>query len=620
MPLLALCCCSIMAVLSENTESSEQALRARASAQLERLAPYRRTSSDQISIDEQWQLLENAAKDPGIKELSEQQAFEIYRILPEHLQRDIANKVGGNRAMIELLANPKYMEMMQDRIKRSGSKREVYNQDGYESPPEGYPPHEEYGGYAPEPYGDHYGGGYPQNSGSDSGAIIKGSTSLIGGIAKGIIGGLVSASGSASKGSSSISASSSQSSAQSSAASSGEHRKPEYGQVYSYGDKAFDVWDFKKAIISTLMQAIKAISGGVIALKGQLLKGSGYLVSTKGKIMTKTGDAITTLGRNIAKSAAYPSHPQPVHSGYSYEHPPEGHEESYDGPPPSIEEYGEPNEEYHGSSNYESPSDVDDQAGLLIVKPTKPDDHDHHTVDLDAEKPSLTPLEDNYHGPPPNLPHKEIENTVTGNDYQNYNHGEHVIKTSHPPDHPPSSYNVPLHQLSLNDYNGHEYPTYPPLASGSPLNLHAPYSIQQSVEYPPLHVQYGFPNKGNFDLSNGDTPSNDLSVYSSLSIGVDPEIDSIKISTVKHGGGIETTKLQPQTNIHNVPLLPNSYGSLQEPLKIPLLKPYTPYWPNQGLLQPLTTFDMHGLYRKRSSAQRRRSTSEVAKRMRLHRG
>lgn len=135
--------------------------------------------------------------------------------------------------MIELLANPKYMEMMQDRIKRSGSKREVYNQDGYESPPEGYPPQEEYGGYAPESYGDHYGGGYPQNSGSDSGGIIKGSTSLIGGIAKGIIGGLVSASGSASKGSSSISASSSQSSAQSSAASSGEHKKPEYGHVYS---------------------------------------------------------------------------------------------------------------------------------------------------------------------------------------------------------------------------------------------------------------------------------------------------------------------------------------------------------------------------------------------------
>lgn len=83
------------------------------------------------------------------------------------------------------------------------------------------------------------------------------------------------------------------------------------------------MWDFKKAIISTLMQAVKAISGGVIALKGQLLKGSGYLVSTKGKIIAKTGDAITTLGRNIAKSAVHP-HPEPSHPGHLYDHPPEG--------------------------------------------------------------------------------------------------------------------------------------------------------------------------------------------------------------------------------------------------------------------------------------------------------
>lgn len=65
------------------------------------------------------------------------------------------------------------------------------------------------------------------------------------------------------------------------------------------------------------MQAIKAISGGVIALKGQLLKGGGYLVSSKGKIISKTGDVITTLGRNIAKSAVQPSHPM-----YLYDHPP----------------------------------------------------------------------------------------------------------------------------------------------------------------------------------------------------------------------------------------------------------------------------------------------------------
>lgn len=178
--------------------------------------------------------------DPDIKRLSEKQAFEIYRILPQNLQQDIANKVGGNRAMIELLANSKYMATMQDGVKRSGVKRETYDTNGYESPPDGYTP-EHYGGYSPQPYGEHYGeqygehhGGYPPSPGSDSGGLITGSTSLISGIAKGIIGGLVSASGSASKGSSSISASGSQSSAQSSSTSSDYNRpKPEYGPVYS---------------------------------------------------------------------------------------------------------------------------------------------------------------------------------------------------------------------------------------------------------------------------------------------------------------------------------------------------------------------------------------------------
>lgn len=203
-------------------------MRARASAQLERLAPYRRTSTDQGTIDEQWQLLENAANDPAINKLSDQQVLEIYRLLPENLQRDVIDRVGGNRAMIEMLANQKYMAFMQDRIKRSGSKREIYDRDGYESPADGYA--HEYTGYGHNTYGEHdEGNSESSGSGSDSGSILKGSGSLIGGIAKGIISGLVSASSSASKGSSSISAQSSQT-------SSGDDKpkpKPEYGQVYS---------------------------------------------------------------------------------------------------------------------------------------------------------------------------------------------------------------------------------------------------------------------------------------------------------------------------------------------------------------------------------------------------
>ncbi|KOX71935.1 hypothetical protein WN51_03212, partial [Melipona quadrifasciata] len=571
--------CSIVVVLSESTDSSEQALRARALAQLERLAPYRRTPTDQGTTDEQWQLLENPAKDHRIDKLSDQQIFEIYRLLPENLQRDIVDRVGGNRAMIELLANQKYIASMQDRIKRSGSKREVYSHDG-----------------------------------------------LIGGLAKGIINGLVSASGSASKGSSSVSAQSSQTSAQSSAQSSaqtsssssnsGEHDKPkpEYGQVYSYSDKAFDVWDFKKAIISTLMQAVKAITGGVIALKGQLLKGGAYLIASKTKFITKTGDAITALGTNIVKNAAHP-YAQPPHPGYLYDHHPEvGHEDGYEGPPPGIEEYDESHHGYQGNSNYESSSNVDDQAGLLIVKPTKSDNHDHHTADLDIRTPAVTHSEDNYYGPPPELLVKDVENTVTGNthSYQNSNQDDYNVKPNHQL---PSSYDVSIQQHSSNDpvKEQHDYPIYPPLAS--PFNHNSPLSVQQSVEYPPIHIQYSLPDKGKFSNSefNGDANSNDLSVYSSVSIDTNPKIESIKISA-------ELPKSHPHANIQNLPLLPYSYP-LQGPLKIPLLNSYSlPYWQTQGTFQPYANFNFHGLYRRRNSSQRRRSVSEIAQRMRLQQG
>lgn len=245
------------------------------------------------------------------------------------------------------------------------------------------------------------------------------------------------------------------------------------------------------------------------------------------------------------------------------------------------------------------------QAGLLIVKPTKPDDYgyDQHTADLDAQKPAVTHSEDNYYGPPPELSHEDIGNTVLGNanSYQNFNQHDHNVNSN-----------------SVSPLSGYDHVKgldYTSLASGSPSNHHSPLSIQQSVEYPPIHIQYSLPDKGNLQILNGDTSGNDLSVYSSLSIDTDPrKIESIKISA-------ELPKLQPHTNLQNLPLLPYSYP-LQEPLKIPLWNPHisSPYWQNQGLLQPYANFNIHGLYRRRSSSQRRRSVSEIAQRMRLQRG
>lgn len=46
----------------------------------------------------------------------------------------------------------------------------------------------------------------------------------------------------------------------------------------------FDAWELKKSILNTLFQAVKAITGGVTAIKGQLIKGSGYALSHGGKV------------------------------------------------------------------------------------------------------------------------------------------------------------------------------------------------------------------------------------------------------------------------------------------------------------------------------------------------
>lgn len=87
-----------------------------------------------------------------------------------------------------------------------------------------------------------------------------------------------------------------------------------------YDEQNFDIWSFKKAILNTLFQALKAIGGGVIALKGKLIKGGGIVISTKGSIISAKGEAISTLGRHIAASAVL-TPPKTSHS-YVYEAPP----------------------------------------------------------------------------------------------------------------------------------------------------------------------------------------------------------------------------------------------------------------------------------------------------------
>lgn len=58
----------------------------------------------------------------------------------------------------------------------------------------------------------------------------------------------------------------------------------------------------------------------MLALKGQLVKGSGYLLAGKGKVVSKAGDVITSLGKQLAASAQSKPYPES-----HYGHPPIQH-------------------------------------------------------------------------------------------------------------------------------------------------------------------------------------------------------------------------------------------------------------------------------------------------------
>uniref|UniRef100_A0A182QK60 Uncharacterized protein n=1 Tax=Anopheles farauti TaxID=69004 RepID=A0A182QK60_9DIPT len=139
-----------------------------------------------------------------------------------------------------------------------------------------------------------------KRSGLGSGS---GSFDLLSGLKKTLLSGIGSASASLVAGSSSSSLSSG-----SSGHSSSGHGSSSYGSSgHSYDkpheDTHFDGWSLKKSILNTLFQAVKAITGGVTAIKGQLIKGSGYLVSGAGKLIASGGDAVTGVGKKIALSA-----------------------------------------------------------------------------------------------------------------------------------------------------------------------------------------------------------------------------------------------------------------------------------------------------------------------------
>nr|XP_040232843.2 hornerin [Anopheles coluzzii]XP_040232853.2 hornerin [Anopheles coluzzii]XP_040232861.2 hornerin [Anopheles coluzzii] len=142
-----------------------------------------------------------------------------------------------------------------------------------------------------------------KRSGFGSGS---GSFDLLSGLKKTLLSGIGSASASLVAGSSSSSLSSGLGHG-SSGGSAGHGSSYGSSSGHSYDkpheDTHFDGWSLKKSILNTLFQAVKAITGGVTAIKGQLIKGSGYLVSGAGKLIASGGDAVTGVGKKIALSA-----------------------------------------------------------------------------------------------------------------------------------------------------------------------------------------------------------------------------------------------------------------------------------------------------------------------------
>ncbi|KAF4530967.1 hypothetical protein B566_EDAN011349 [Ephemera danica] len=85
-----------------------------------------------------------------------------------------------------------------------------------------------------------------------------------------------------------------------------EYHEP---QVPPYPAKAaapaFDLWGFKSAILNALYQAVKAVAGGSIAVKGQLIRGGGNLLQAQGRLIASGGQAVSSFGRSVAHSALH---------------------------------------------------------------------------------------------------------------------------------------------------------------------------------------------------------------------------------------------------------------------------------------------------------------------------
>ncbi|KYN13598.1 hypothetical protein ALC57_14305 [Trachymyrmex cornetzi] len=569
---------------SKTVESNQETLLKKAAEQLERLEPYRRATdnrgeSNLSNVPETWRPLVDQNQLDGIKDDVDQNvSWEMSEILPEQTEPDSLKRIDDKKLItISVITDPKYTELMQDRIKR-----------GYD----------------------------------------VGSTSLLTSIAGGVLTGIASAS--------------SGSAAKASAGSSETAYKPVYGaptveHAYSYEEKPFGPWDFKKVIFSTLFQALKAIGGGVLALKGQLVKGGGYLLAGKGKVVSKAGDVITSFGKHLAANAQSKPYPPETY----YDHPPVQHIEhnpSYPGSPPNSDDFSEVPNDFSAHETYGVPSnDVtftdNGQGGLLIVTPTKSDldknsDQQTHVAVLENSDQTKSSVIKNLLNSVPKGSVGSKDQTVAGQDsltnsnVNSYPPTQHPVPTYGVPELYPTNYNNPTHNYGQENPaaqdGAYQRPELPQITSHHHfpnLGLDPNLLIQPNVGYPPLQqIQYPNSHGSLLDPSKLPHDDSDTSVYASLSVDTEPQIAPLKISLLGHSD-FDLPKLQPHVDFHGQPQFVNHlHGSLGGPLRVPLLSPMPSayYWRSQGSLIPTSAFDTLDNFRKRN-IQRRAFAKRLAR-------
>lgn len=269
------------------------------------------------------------------------------------------------------------------------------------------------------------------------------------------------------------------------------------------------------------------------------------------------------------------------------------------------------------------------------------DQHSDHHTSVVQEKPDLTKLEESFGGPSKGSAIKNLLNSVPiGSagitDHQALSQNN---KDSYPP--PPPGQAALTYDTSNNHFtNYNDLPqndqTYPAALNNAyhfeplktPVSHHIPnlvdhLSIQQSLEYPPLHLQHF-----HHPVPNPKPPHDDgASIYTSFSIDTEPQITLLKVPLPGYPGVSDLPKYQ-HIDFLQRPHLTSLHGALgtQGPLKIPILNPLQAnHWQDQQSHFPpsaygtLNSFHKRNIPEKRTFADRLAHYSSSLRKMKSHR-